>query len=235
MIVGSMVIGNEIDRYLQASLTRLLEVTDKVFVMDESTDGSGELAKEMGCRVYKTKKDDPTFQKDESEYRQFAWDKMGSILRLKETDWILSIDADEYMTGELEGLKTVVKSYREHVCFSLPILEVWNIDPLQIRTDKYWKKNKARRFANYSMNLKFRKTPMGCGSVPHYNKPSLELSSLMTILHFGYAIEEDRQKKYNFYNSRSHCHNEEHIQSIIAKNGALEDCDFEVNMWRGVK
>lgn len=233
MIIGSMVIKNEIDRYLEASLTRLLASCQKVFVADDySDDGSAELAEKLGATVWRN--DGVSFKENESAFRQRAWDKMGTLFKLKETDWILSVDADEYFIGTLPKLKQLASEAKHRNCFSLPIPEVWQAEPLQIRVDGFWRGNYNRRIAKYTRDVKFRDVPMGCGSVPYFG-PSTELSMQLGILHFGYAEEEDRKIKHEFYKSLpSHGHNQGHIDSIITKP-KLEHLDINVDFWRGLK
>ena len=54
------------------------------------------------------------------------------------------------------------------------------------------------------------------------------------ILHFGYAVQEDREYRYQRYgNDRNH--NRKHIESIL-KTPSLEDWSGEVpEFWRGVR
>lgn len=233
MIIGSMVIKNEIDRYLEASLTKLIASCQKVFVADDgSDDGSAELAEKLGAKVWRNT--GTSFKENESVFRQAAWDQMAKMFKLKETDWVLSLDADEYFIGNLTKLKELLKIAQHRTCFSMPIPEVWETEPLQVRVDGFWRGNYNRRFAKYNPNLKFRDVPMGCGSVPS-NGPSTELSMQLGILHFGYANEDDRQAKHDFYKSLpAHGHNQGHIDSIITKP-KLEHLDINVDFWRGIK
>jgi glycosyltransferase involved in cell wall biosynthesis len=235
MIIGSMVVKNEVDRYLQASLTRLLECCHKVFVVDDqSDDDSADLAREMGCTVWVRDDATPSFKENESAFRQAAWSVMGTTLKLKDRDWILSLDADECFLGTFNKNKELVRQADHRVCFSLPVPEAWSVNPIQVRTDGYWNNNYSRRFARYDKNRKFLDATMGCGSVPYHTGPSTELASHMGILHFGYADEEDRKKKYEFYHNRIHGHSNSHIESIL-KKPKLEPFEFEYDFWRGIK
>lgn len=229
MIIGSMVIFNEMDRYLQASLTRMLEVCDKVFVADDrSTDGSAELAKEMGCEVWVRPSYRFSFMENEGQFREDAWNAM-QVLEPSTEDWILSMDSDEYFAGHFPDLKNA-----ESPCFSIYRHEIWAQDPYRVRTDVFWAMDYPRRIARWNPGQKFLDVPMGCGSVPFQKSERLARSN--TILHFGFMTEEDRVKKYNRYKSlKNHGHNEKHIDSIITQP-TLQGIDLTgIDFWRGVK
>lgn len=233
MIIGSMITFNEADRYLEASLTRLVDICDKVFVADDqSTDDSLEIARDLGCQTWVRPDEIPTFSKHEGAFRQAAWDQMAKQLRVREGQWILSVDADEYFSGTEAQLKQLVKDAQTRECYSFPFREVWSLDPLQVRTDGFWASNLNRRMRKFTPNAKFRDVSMGCGSVP-VCRAATEIHK-MPILHYGYAVEEDRKRKSEFYNSLEHGHNNSHIQSIL-KKPQLEDLDIRVEFWKGRK
>ena len=235
MIIGSMVIHNEKDRYLQAALCRLQAACDKVFVADDQSEDDGiELAESMGCFTWARPDNVPSFQESESKFRQAAWDQMSKQLKLKETDWVLSIDADECFLGDKAQMKALVKMAGHRRCFSAPIPEVWESDPLQIRVDGFWRGNCNRRIQRFDKVTKFRDIGMGCGSVPMFEESTV-LSMKLGILHFGYADQEDRVRKHAAYTAlANHGHNQNHIDSIISKP-KLEHLDINVDFWRGVR
>lgn len=231
MIIGTMIVKDEAERYLQASLTRLVEICDKVFVADDrSSDESVEIAKELGCVTWTRPDTVPPFIENESLFRQSAWDQMAKQLRVKEGHWILSVDADEYFTGTKSQLKQLVTDAGSRDCYAFPFREVWSIDPLQVRTDGFWGSNCNRRMRKFTPGGKFREAKMGCGSVP-VTRLATEIHK-MPILHFGYAADNDRKRKSEFYNSIDHGHNNSHIQSIL-KKPTLEEIDLRIDFWRG--
>lgn len=233
MLVGSMIIRNEADRYLQASLTRLLSVCDKVFVADDnSEDDSAAIAERLGAKVWKN--NSTPFAKSEREFRQNAWNKMASMMRLKEgRDWVLSVDADEYVVGDKSKFQELIRQASHRTCFTLPIKEMWGVD--QYRIDGFWDGNRNRRMGLYKKDMTFRNANFGCGSIPHHNHLATELSEHMGILHFGYADPEDRQKKYDFYKSLpNHGHNEKHIESII-QTPKLQRIKLDIDFYKGLK
>ncbi|AWM12685.1 glycosyltransferase family 2 protein [Flavobacterium sp. NRK F10] len=80
---------NEID-YLEDAI-RSVDFADEIIVIDSySTDGTAELAEELGCKVLKRKFDNFSNQKN------FA------LIQVK-SDWILFIDADERVTQRLKA------------------------------------------------------------------------------------------------------------------------------------
>ena len=57
---------------------------------------------------------------------------------------------------------------------------------------------------------------MGCGSAPLYVGNNGLQTSNLTVIHFGYTNEEDKQERYDRYTSLvDHGHNDKHIKSII--------------------
>lgn len=234
MIVGSMVVRDEANRYLQASLSRLLEVCDKVFVADDgSMDNSVEMARSMGCSVWERPDSVKPFAVNESVFRSAAWNTLGETMSLNEDDWVLSIDADEYLMASRKQLEEMAVQAGQRNAFTLSIREAWSLDPVLIRVDGFWRENHNRRVHRWNKEAKFRNVTMGCGSVPDGGRCT-EIHKIQ-ILHFGYALEEDRLRKYDFYKSLpSHGHNESHIESILSKP-TLERFDEKIKFWRGMK
>lgn len=234
MIIGSMIVKNEADRYLQASLSRLVAVCDKVFVADDqSTDDSVQIARGLGCTVWVRPDNVPTFAEHEGRFRQAAWNQMGKSLRVREGSWVLSLDADEYFAGTAAQLKQLQRDAGSRTAFALKFLEVWEEDPLQIRIDGFWRENFNRRIRKWTSDP-FLDVPMGSGSVP----PTTLVTEIhkISVLHYGYVDKDRRQQKYDFYKSLpNHGHNEGHIDSIIAKRPTLEALDMDVDFWKGVR
>lgn len=225
---------NEADRYLQASLTRLLDVCDQVFVFDDnSTDNSVEIAEGLGAFVIRKPDDCPTFLENESAFRQCAWNTMGAEFGLDSDDWIISVDADEYLAGNLDYLFSFIFD-----CVNVHIPEVWSLDPIMIRMDGFWNQNYTRRIGRYSYTT-FKNKKMGCGSLPEgYTNPVTVSKKhpdlVVEILHFGYADEADRQARYSRYKSLpDHGHNPQHIDSIVTQPILSEISG--VDFWKGVR
>ncbi len=86
------------------------------------------------------------------------------------------------------------------------------------RTDGYWGGISATRFFKYRSMGQFANRRLGCGSVPTYalQDPADATRMPVSIMHFGYAREEDRQAKFDRYTSvLNNGHSSSHIQSIL--------------------
>ena len=83
---------------------------DDVIVLDDnSADNTVNIAKSFTDRVYSRKMD------IEGRHRNYAYS-------LAKNDWVLSLDADEAVSGELEAeLKELFKTRIEHAAFTIPI------------------------------------------------------------------------------------------------------------------
>lgn len=226
-ILGSMVMRNEADRYLESCVSYHQEFCDEIIVYDDkSTDNSVEIVEKLGCDVTVRNETDVSFMEHEGLFRQAAWDNLA--IRARPGDWVLSFDADEFLvaigdTGDL--LEEVIEQADDLdlAGVQLDIPEVFALTsggiPM-VRMDGFWKSIKGVRLFRFEPNGRFLEKIMGCGSAPLYvsdggvNRNSLGLS----LLHYGYIEYEDRLSKYQRYISKKeNGHNSQHIASIITE------------------
>ena len=81
---------NEADR-ISKTIESVIDIVDEVIVIDSgSTDGTQNLAKELGCKVFFNK-----------------WSGYGPQKRFGEdctkNEWLLNLDADEYLSDEIKS------------------------------------------------------------------------------------------------------------------------------------
>ena len=81
---------NEADR-ISKTIESVIDIVDEVIVIDSgSTDGTQNLAKELGCKVFFNK-----------------WSGYGPQKRFGEdctkNEWLLNLDADEYLSHEIKS------------------------------------------------------------------------------------------------------------------------------------
>ena len=80
---------NEADR-ISKTIESVIDIVDEVIVIDSgSTDGTQNLVKELGCKVFFNK-----------------WKRFGPQKRFGEdckNEWLLNLDADEYLSDEIKS------------------------------------------------------------------------------------------------------------------------------------
>jgi hypothetical protein len=226
-VLGHVCIKDEADRYLPAVLAWQKRFLDDIHVYDDlSTDEGPALAHDMGLEVECKPAFTPGFLTDEREFRQAAWRSMERLLAPKDGDWIFCFDADEVFVSpdgaERRALERLTDEAalrrRNSVRFRVDeIFEVVAGRPHR-RVDGYWGSISAVRLARYVPGGIFPSKRMGCGSVPSYAVSAHDArGSECSILHFGYARQEDRTKKYERYSSiADNGHAGDHIESILA-------------------
>jgi glycosyltransferase involved in cell wall biosynthesis len=224
-LLGHICTRNEVDRYLWPCLRWLDELVDEIVLFDDrSTDGTPDMARQLGARVVVRETSQPSFAEDESGFRQAGWEVLAE--RAKPNDWILCVDADEFLVGtghfhhprvqldqhidmaRLEGTNALV----------LDVAEVWSMQDrkLHVRKDGYWGGITARRLVRFQEDGGFTLRKEGGGSVPTYAEAVWSHAPGLTLLHLGYATRVDRRGKHTRY-SQSRGHNPAHVASILAE------------------
>lgn len=240
-----MVLKNEVNRYLQACLRWNCTWWDELFVYDDqSTDGTVGVCSPYTDNVIVRPDDAPSFLEDEGGYRSAAWAAMEDRCEPTEEDWVFALDSDEFLVGPgrpayHRDLKSLAARAVEegHQSIELQIPDIWDLDEMMVRKDGYWATMARPELIRYEPEWKFRNKKMGCGSGPEYSFVNPMRTGVdVTLLHFGHAVPEDRQERYDRYTALpNHGHNPKHINSIIS-GPALEKWEGPIpNVWRGLK
>lgn len=237
-VIGSMVVKNELDRYLIPCIKHAQTFLDEIFIYDDrSTDQTAEVAIDLGCRVVRRPDSRPSFMNHEGKFRYSAWRAFEQVMKPEVGDWIFSFDADEFMVNDSEvsidrtiQLAINKAEAKKQVGVILPFPEIFKIDgeDLYFRTDGQWGKIKGPRLFSYRKSAEWNEKSMGCGSEPTYVSKGQNSTQNygLTVLHLGYARDEDKKAKYERYSSLSqHGHNDKHIKSIIETP--------ELELWKG--
>lgn len=223
-----MPVRNELGRYLERVLESALVYCDKLAVYDDCSDDGTfewlcEWAKNRPVAVEQRRGDVPSFAVDESGLRQAGWDMMERTLCPSEGDWIVALDADEFlatqnreMMSDLRGvLEDEIGQARHRDGIRLPIREIFdqNEHSLLYRIDGYWGEISGARMMRWRPGLTFDPRVEGGGSLPspqarHWNAREL------VLLHVGYLNEADRIEKHARYSRRA-VHNPTHVASIL--------------------
>lgn len=221
-ILGIMPIRNEAHRYLEANLAWHKDILDGLAVYDDQSDDDSALyCWDAGAKV-KTRPDSVhSFLDHEGLFRQACWEWMEEALKPEEGDWILALDADEFLVS-IDGdvrrqlIEVAATALGEGVYIPIPeVFEVKDGVPY-IRTDGFWRDLGAPRYFRYLSDGKFNEVPMGCGSFPNYVQSFSRLNRGLRLLHLGYVTAQDRTAKYQRY-SGVEGHNPVHIESILQR------------------
>lgn len=226
-LVASMIVRNELNRYLGLVIEHLQTYTDEIRVLDDgSTDGSADYLREQGVAV--AENEGPTFDEHEGAARQTLLRHTMNAL----PDWILAIDADEFV-GDPYRLRAVIEDAGNGrlapPAFTLDMQEVWEATPeiLAVRTDGGWRPHGCpilfrvpRRPEERRQGWKINPKRLACGREPMSVRRNYGLArpTGSAILHFGWARESERRARYDRYVSLDggKYHANSHIQSIMA-------------------
>lgn len=223
-LLATMVVRNEARRYLDSVLTWLVRnVTPYVAVFDDgSDDETVAIARDYGCIVGVRRTPTPVFLDDESMVREAAWRHLETVLNPQAGEWVLSIDADEFLVAdtidEADAILDVIGRANNEQADAImtPRYEVFGFDvdgTPQVRTDGWWSQCIDHRLVRWMGGGSFTRQALAGGSLPSYVRSSV-FDKRIGILHLGYATEEDRRAKHARYLGREG-HGRDHIDSIL--------------------
>ena len=221
-LVASLIVRNELDRYLPACLDALLGFCDDVAIVDDgSTDETVSFLAELGERVHVLELAETTFFRHEGQARQVLLD---FTLALEPTH-VLAIDADEFVS---EPYLVRAACFGRQQVFSLAMQEVWEADleELRIREDGGWRSHPVpclyavpperwRRRGEWHIQNR----ALACGREPsairrQHGKAKPTGSDL---LHFGWTDPANRAARHERYRvaDGGRYHQNAHLQSIL--------------------
>lgn len=216
-LVASMIVRNEMDRYLPRAVEHLAGFCSEIRVLDDgSTDGGYEWLL-AHPKVAVLTNGGPTFFEHEGRARQalLEW-----TLEAR-PEYVLSIDADEFV-GEPEILERAMR--RGAPVFTLQMEEVWKVDDvrLHIRTDGQWRPRPCpilwRPPSGATSNIwKIPDVKLACGREPLAVRRTRARPSGTSVYHFGWANESDRGERAARYfeHDGGRFHKDAHLQSIL--------------------
>jgi hypothetical protein len=227
--VASLLVKDEMKRFLPLSVTHMLGYVDEVRVLDDgSTDGSYEWLRGQ-WRVKIKRNSGPGFFHDESLVRNalLDWTFEG------EPTHVLSIDADEFVSDG-QKLRDALESGE---LWGLTMREVWKADEnsLWVRDDGGWKGHVAPivyatpKFRDGSWKIQDRK--LACGRTPVAIRRNLRetVNTRIDILHFGWTRQSERQARYARYaeHDAGRYHASAHLNSILYEDRQLRMSRFD--------
>lgn len=180
----------------------------------------------------------------EGRFREAAWRAFEAALKPEPGDFVLAIDADEFLVclaDELDSVRQACLQASEDgaIGIMLRIPEVFDLERdgarPSIRLDGYWARIEGVRLFEWQPDGHFADRSLGCGSAPLYvSKGPINSIEGMWLLHYGYAELGDREEKYQRY-SVMPGHSPAHVASIV-EPPVLQMWDGpHFNVWRGVR
>lgn len=245
-LLAVMPVRNEAERYLDSAVSWLEAFTDGIAVYDNmSHDDSVEIAEKRGAVVKVRPVDRPGFLDHEGAFRQDAWTWMEESLQPEQGDWIFAVDADEFLVGPsgfpghdlkttLEGIDNNVVQMNVAIMLSIPeVFDVQSGQPM-IRIDGAWGSINSPRIFRWLPGAAFADKALASGSEPLYVNAALKTTSTLTLMHFGYAVAEDRDTKYRLWSSMATPgHSSAHVESILKEPLLVPWTGARPEVWRG--
>ena len=223
-LVASLVTHNEMGRYLQPCVRSLLGFCDEIAVLDDrSDDGTAEWLGSLERVRMMTNPGAPMF-----EHEGYARQRLLDWTVEAKPSHVLAIDADEFV-ADGQKVRMAIDRYPHVQAFTLSMQEIWKAcpDTLCVRTDGGWRVHDVPiLFAvppNPLRDQSFRMSPkqLACGrepmSVRNLTVRGKSVPSGTAVLHFGWAEEADRQRRYDRYvvADGGRFHASSHLQSIM--------------------
>jgi hypothetical protein len=226
-LVASLIVRNELGRYLTPCVEHLLAFCDEIRVADDaSTDGTADYLDSLE-RVHVKRHDTSLFFTHEGRARQslLEWTLAGKPTH------VLAIDADEFV-ADGHRLRSVVEAAVGGQVWTLIMQEVWkaNTDGLLIREDGGWREHPVpivyavpQRVSLRQWKIQPRQLACGREPMPVRAMARAALPSGTEVLHFGWANEAQRDARYQRYvaadNGRFHAR--QHLDSIMWPDGRV--------------
>jgi glycosyltransferase involved in cell wall biosynthesis len=225
-LVASMIVKNEMGRYLPLAVRHLLTYVDEIRVLDDgSDDGTFEwLVEETDERVSVLRNSGPSFFEHEGRARQTLLDW---VLQSK-ADYCLGIDADEFI-GDPAVIRDVLAEGTEAV-YLLSLVEAWKADHggISIRVDGLWGARKVPMLYQLpstpprrgnQRGWQIQNKQLACGREPIIVIRSSRHAPLLSteVFHFGWTNESGRQARAERYfeHDGGNFHADRHLQSIL--------------------
>lgn len=202
-LVVASVVRNEADRYLPSALECWLDFADEVVVLDDgSTDGTVDLCRSAGAKVYERPPGAPRLWGAESQARV----ELHGHVMAEAPDWVFYLDAD----------MCVSSNPRPHLAgcngLAFRLYDIWGLDPLVYRCDSPWWQAHERHHPwairgqclPTAEDVAYSGRGLHSGHLPvNYNLYNTHWRGLepqhCVMLHYGYADAGDRERKEAAY------------------------------------
>jgi len=200
-LTTALLVKDEADRYLHRVLTRCLEFSDTVLVLDDnSTDASRTIARQLGCRVKKRGGD--VAWGAETPARTELWNWGAEVA---EDGWLLICDADQLLDGDP---RPYCQTWELNT-WAFPLWDLWDSETTY-RSDGYWQAHNVPRpwlfrpaFVPPGWKAEWSGRGIHSGHCPT-NWPALTgIATGLTWRHLGYVDPAHRKAKLEQYLGQS--------------------------------
>ena len=225
-------------KYLEKSLEQTSKFADSIiihFCRANITNDKIELLKRKFYKIIKIGRYDGVFQEDYE--RNWLLQEALKLHEAGEADWCISIDDDEiYEDKFIERVQKMMNPRNPEIMgYWCQWRTIWENRP----NGEYYRKDSTfGQFSNYrffrlmnGQEIMSKYHPEGhhCGSAPLIASENLRWSNIR-VKHLGYETPEQRQKKYEFYETNDHFKTREDIgyddySHLISKDVQLEKYD----------
>lgn len=225
-LVASLLVRNEIGRYLKLCIGHLAEFCEEIRVVDDaSTDHTFDWLADIGHPVDVLQLPRDTFFRNEAAARQEA---LEWTVRHPTPTHVLAIDADEFV-ADGQALRRILKESAAPV-FNLCMEEVWKASAatLAIRVDGGWRPTWSSCLWRVPHNVdwshpdwRIRARALACGREPvavrHMAQTRQAVDTEISLFHFGWANESERAQRYERYQvaDGGRFHASSHLASIM--------------------
>jgi hypothetical protein len=215
-LVASLVVRNELVRYLKPCIEHLLEFCDKIVVLDDaSDDGTAEwLLDYASAGLFIGLSPESSFYRHEGRTR----DRLLALTLAQKPTHVLNLDADEFITDG-PALRDLIAEQPDASAWHIPIEEVWeaNDDRYLAREDGGWKTGRTLCWKVPAGRLTFPNRALACGRVPSQLRVGSARPAAVSLLHVGWLDESDRVSRHDRYvkHDGGRFHRGAHLASIL--------------------
>ncbi len=232
-LAASLVVRNELGRYLEPCIAHLREFCDVIVVLDDmSDDGTYEwLADRMDDQLVVRTTKEPSFYAHEGRIRQTLLDM---TLAAKVTH-VIALDADELVDDGAQ-VRRMLEREPDVPAWSLSVEEIWNAraDGLDVREDGGWRSHplavlwRVPQHLDGSWRIADRK--LASRRIPVAVQRLSARPTGAALMHFGWTDRATRQARYNRYvkHDGGRYHASRHLQSILWGDGR---CTLRERPW----
>lgn len=198
-VIGLLRVKNE-SRWIERVIRSIQPVCQRILVFDDhSDDGTPQICEQLGCTVYRSEFEGLDESRDKQFLLELAWATGAQV-----GDWCLMVDGDEALhPADIPALVAATQSASP--CCSAHIVYLWDRED-QVRVDRWYREfRRPSLFQLTTRALAFQRT--GFGGNFHCSSAPQQLLGRITpipvrLLHYGYLYQEDRIRKYLFYNEK---------------------------------